>query len=152
MATLKILSDEDDFLRKVAKPVEAFDGRLHMLLDDMHETLYESNGIGLAATQVGRLMRVFIMIDFDKTDDDVDGEVLEFINPVIMGERGVKRHSEGCLSISGVQVRKKRAKEVTVRAQNRHGEYFTMDLEGILAICAQHEMDHLDGKLITDGD
>ena len=144
MATRQILKDGDETLRKRAREVTAFDQRLHQLLDDMAETMYEANGIGLAANQIGVLRRIFVV-------DVNDGEGLrEFINPQILDPRGTQTSCEGCLSVPGVWGDVDRPETITVTAQDRDGNPFTIEASGLLAICICHENDHLDGILFKD--
>lgn len=143
MAKRIILKDTDDTLRKKSRDVTVFDKRLHQLLDDMAETMHDVNGVGLAAVQVGVLRRVFIT--------DVGEGVTEFINPKIMKRsRETLNESEGCLSSPGVYGMVERPQSVTVFAQNRNGDGFTMTGENLLARALCHENDHLDGVLFKD--
>ena len=139
MATRTILHDDDPVLHKVCKPVESFDQRLWQLLDDMADTLKKADGVGLAAPQIGVLRRVFIM-------DTGDG-LKECINPTILERRGEQECTEGCLSSPGRYGIIHRPAVVKLQAQNRHGKYFIVTLEGLAAQCADHETDHLDGVL-----
>ncbi|MCL2586885.1 MAG: peptide deformylase [Firmicutes bacterium] len=143
MALLNIIQVPDEILYKTSKPVERFDGRLWQLLDDMRQTLKKSGGAGLAAVQVGYLMRMcLVWLEKDS--------YLELINPEILGAKREKKGAEGCLSIPDITVRVKRFQELRVRAQDRNGQWFEMDLKGLPAICTQHEIDHMNGILITD--
>ena len=144
MAIRNILKDGDPLLRKHSRPVERFDERLHTLLDDMQETLKLANGAGLAAPQVGVLRRVVLV------DTGADEGPIEMINPEIIASSGKQSEIEGCLSVPDVWGRVDRPYEVTVRAQDRHGEWFTVTAEGMAAVCCCHESDHLDGILFTD--
>lgn len=139
MATRMILTDTDPVLHKVCKPVETFDQRLWQLLDDMADTLKKADGVGLAAPQVGVLRRVFIM-------DTGDG-LKECVNPTILERRGTQECTEGCLSSPGEYGIIHRPAVVKLQAQNRHGKFFIVTLEGLAAQCADHETDHLDGIL-----
>ena len=139
MAIRTILTDEDPILHKVCKPVEKFDQRLWQLLDDMADTLAKANGVGLAAPQIGVQRRIFIM-------DAGDG-LKECINPTILDRRGEQECVEGCLSSPGQYGMIHRPAVVKLQAQNRHGKYFIVTLEGLAAQCAEHESDHLDGVL-----
>ena len=139
MAIRQILTDEDPVLHKVCKPVENFNERLWQLLDDMQDTMRKSNGVGLAAPQVGVLRRVFIM-------DAGDG-LMECINPKILEQSGDQECVEGCLSSPGQYGIIHRPATVKLQAQNRDGKYFIVKLEGLAAECAAHESDHLDGIL-----
>lgn len=144
MALLNIVKVPNDLLHKASKPVLKFDENLWTLLDDMEETMRTARGIGLAAVQVGYLLRA-CLVELE------DGEVLELINPQVLSTKGKKRKgTEGCLSIPGVAIRVERFRNIRIRFQDRHGNWQECNLEEISAICAQHEIDHLDGKLITD--
>lgn len=145
MALLNILHYPDKRLHKVAKPVEVVNDRIRKLVADMAETMYAAPGVGLAATQVDVHERV-VVIDVSETHD----ELLVFINPEIVwssSERDV--HEEGCLSVPGIYDNVERAEKVRVRALNEKGETWEVDCEGLLAVCIQHEMDHLMGKVFV---
>ncbi len=145
MAKLKILEFPDPRLRTVAAPVDTVDDALRTLIDDMFETMYAALGIGLAATQVDVHRRLLVAdVSSDKTDPRV------YINPVILARDGVEVTEEGCLSVPGFYEEVERAETVRVRAQGRDGSWFEDDLDGLLAVCVQHEIDHLDGKLFVD--
>ena len=144
MALRKIVIEGDDILRKVSRPVQNFDERLHAFLDDMKETMIASNGVGLAAVQVGTLKRIFVM-------DVHDGKGhLEFINPQIVEVRGEQISCEGCLSIPDFQGNVRRPAYVKVHAWDRYGKEFDYEGEELAAICVSHEYDHLDGILFRD--
>lgn len=145
MAILDILHFPDPRLRIKAKPVEAVDAELRQLIDDMFETMYEAPGIGLAATQVNVHKRVIVI---DVSDDK--SEPLVLINPEILDKRGVEEMQEGCLSVPGYYDNVQRADWVRVRALDRDGQPFELETDGLLAVCIQHEIDHLDGKLFVD--
>lgn len=145
MARLEILEFPDERLRTVAKPVELFDGELSQLVDDMFQTMYEASGIGLAATQVNRHIRVLVLDVSDSRD-----EPRVYVNPVISEEHGTRVCEEGCLSVPGIYANVKRADRVKVQARKPDGDAFEEDLEGMHAVCLQHEMDHLAGKLFVD--
>lgn len=145
MAKLTILEFPDPRLRTQAVPVEVFDAALQRLIDDMFETMYEAPGIGLAATQVD-VHRQLLVLDVSEEHD----EPLVFINPVILSRDGEQVYQEGCLSVPGIFADVTRADQIRVQAINRKGEAFTIDADGLLAICIQHEMDHLAGKLFVD--
>ena len=146
MALLNILEFPDPRLRTVAEPVTVFDDVLSRLIDDMFETMYEAPGIGLAATQVDVHKRL-IVID---VSDDRD-EPLVFINPeVTVLDEELDEYDEGCLSVPGFYETVQRPQHVRVVAKDRNGEEFTMEPTGLLAVCIQHEIDHLDGKLFVD--
>lgn len=142
MAVRNIRKDGDEVLRKVSRKVEVIDDRILTLLDDMKETMYKAEGVGLAAPQVGVLRRVVVI--------DVGEGPIELINPVIVYESGEQLEEEGCLSIPGVRGQVKRPAKVIVRAMNRNGETFEMTGTELLAIAFSHEIDHLDGILFTD--
>ncbi|MHB0972862.1 MAG: peptide deformylase [Thiobacillus sp.] len=145
MARLDILHYPDARLHTVAKPVKAVDDRVRKLVDDMAETMYAAPGIGLAATQVDVHERV-VVIDISETHDQLQ----VFINPEIVAQSGTEESEEGCLSVPGIFDRVKRAERVTVRALDRDGNSFELDADGLLAVCIQHEMDHLMGKVFVD--
>ncbi len=142
MAKRTILTDADEILHKVCRPVEKFDERLWQLLDDMADTLAEADGVGLAAPQVGVLRRLFIM--------DVGDGLKECINPKILEAKGTQECVEGCLSSPGEFGLIIRPKTVKLQAQNRDGKYFIVTLEDLAAECAVHECDHLDGIVFKD--
>jgi peptide deformylase len=145
MARLDILHYPDARLHTVAKPVATVDARIRKLVDDMAETMYAAPGIGLAATQVNVHERI-IVIDISETHD----ALRVFINPEIVAQSGRGENEEGCLSVPGVFDRVQRAERVTVRALDRAGKSFELDADGLLAVCIQHEMDHLMGKVFVD--
>lgn len=145
MAILTILEFPDPRLRTKAAPVESVDDELRKTIDDMFETMYAAPGIGLAATQVD-IHRRFLIADVspDKTDPIV------LINPEILERDGVEVSEEGCLSVPGFYEEVERANHIRVRALDRDGKAFEMETDGLLAVCIQHEMDHLEGKLFVD--
>jgi peptide deformylase len=145
MARLDILHYPDARLHTIAKPVAAVDARIRKLVDDMAETMYAAPGIGLAATQVNVHERV-IVIDISETHD----ELRVFINPEIVAQSGRAEGEEGCLSVPGIFDKIERAEHVTVRALDRDGKPFELTADGLLAVCVQHEMDHLLGKVFVD--
>ena len=145
MAKLKILEFPDPRLRTKAAPVERVDDALRALIDDMFETMYAAPGIGLAATQVDVHKRMLIA---DVTTDKSEPHVL--INPEILEKDGVLVTDEGCLSVPGFYEEVERAEHIRVRFLDRQGDTQEVDVEGLLAVCIQHEMDHLDGKLFVD--
>ncbi|MDO4908093.1 peptide deformylase [Neisseria sp.] len=145
MALLNILQYPDERLHTIAKPVVEIDGRIKTLVADMFETMYEARGIGLAATQVDVHERVVVM---DLTEDKSEPRV--FINPVITHKDGETTYEEGCLSVPGIYDTVTRAERVTVEALNENGEKFTLEADGLLAICIQHELDHLMGKVFVE--
>lgn len=140
MAIREIRTEGDSCLTKVSRKVEAFDQRLHVLLDDMKDTLIKSNGVGLAAPQVGILKRVFII-------DTPDKGILEFINPTIVEKSGSYIDIEGCLSLPGKAGDVERPLKTTVKAFDRNGNEFTYTGEELYSKCICHENDHLDGIL-----
>ena len=145
MARLDILHYPDERLHTVARPVAAVDARIRQLIDDMAETMYAAPGIGLAATQVNVHERV-VVIDLSETRD----ELRVFINPEIVAQSGREESEEGCLSVPGVFDKVTRAERVTVRALDRDGKPFELNADGMLAVCIQHEIDHLKGKVFVD--
>lgn len=145
MTRLTILEYPDPRLRTRAVPVDAVDGRLRDLIDDMLETMYAAKGIGLAATQVD-VHRRLLVADVSEAHN----EPRVFINPEILSRDGTETSQEGCLSVPGYYDDIERAARVRVRALDRDGKTFESDLEGLLAVCLQHEIDHLDGKLFVD--
>lgn len=145
MSVLNVLTFPDDRLRTVATPIEEFTPELQTMIDDMIETMYDEEGIGLAATQVDFHKRL-VVIDVSDSRD----QPMVLINPEILDKRGEDGIEEGCLSVPGARALVPRAHEVTVKALDRHGKEFTFDAEDLLAICIQHELDHLEGKLFVD--
>ena len=147
MALLPILEFPDPRLRTVAKAVDpaAIDAAFQRLLDDMFETMYAAPGIGLAASQVDVHQR-FMVIDVSETKDQPQ----VFINPRIVAQDGVQTCQEGCLSVPDIYADVKRAEKITVQALDRQGQPYELVADGLLAVCIQHEMDHLDGKLFVD--
>lgn len=143
MALREILKDEDPILIKKSRPVVDFDGKLWDLLDDLKETLEESNGLGLASPQVGILRRAVIVVD-------AEGEMIELVNPKIIKRKGEQDGLEGCLSLPGRWGFVERPMDVTVEAQDRKGKTFQVSGVGLVARCFCHEIDHLDGILYTD--
>ncbi len=145
MAILDILHFPDPRLRNKAKPVPEVDDSVRRLVDDMFETMYEAPGIGLAAIQVNAAKRV-VVIDISEEKN----EPLCLVNPEIVAREGEEKMEEGCLSVPGIYEPVTRASWVRVRALNRDGEVFEMDADDLLAVCIQHEIDHLDGRLFVD--
>lgn len=142
MAIRNIVKDGDPILKKRCRPVEKFDKKLAVLLEDMAETMYEANGVGLAAPQVGMLRRVVVI--------DVGEGVIELVNPRIIAYSGEQEGAEGCLSFPGVWGLTKRPEYVKVKAQDRHGEEFTIEGRDLLAKAFCHEIDHLNGIVFQD--
>ncbi len=151
MAIRTIVQDGDPILKKRCKEVVEFNKRLSDLLDDMQETMMKANGLGLAAPQVGMLKRVCIVLDqyIDEEDNEVD-EVIELINPEVLQTEGEVHIFEGCLSFPGRNGAIKRPQYVKVKAQDRNGDFFTLEAEDILARAVLHEIDHLNGVTILD--
>jgi peptide deformylase len=145
MALLNILHYPDDRLHTVAKPVEVFDAALQQQIDDMFETMYEAKGIGLAATQVDYHYRLVVMDISEERD-----ERRVFINPEIVEKDGETVYEEGCLSVPGIYDKVTRAEHVKVKAQDRDGKPFELEADGLLAICIQHEIDHLNGVVFVE--
>ncbi|OGT58875.1 MAG: peptide deformylase [Gammaproteobacteria bacterium RIFCSPHIGHO2_12_FULL_63_22] len=145
MAKLPIIEFPDPRLRTIAKPVAKVDGTIRKLIDDMFETMYDAPGIGLAATQVDFHQRLLVL---DVSEDKSNPMV--FINPEILASEGSQVYQEGCLSVPGIYADVKRADTVTVRALDRNGDSFELTADGLLAVCIQHEMDHLAGKVFVD--
>ncbi|WP_125718679.1 peptide deformylase [Pseudoalteromonas rubra] len=145
MAKLAVLSFPDERLRTVAKPVAEVNDEIRQIVADMLETMYEENGIGLAATQVDIHQRI-VVIDVSEERD----EPRVLINPEIIARDGSTISEEGCLSVPYSYAKVDRAETVTVKALNEHGESYEFDADGLLAVCVQHELDHLQGKLFID--
>ena len=145
MAIRKIIYLPDPRLRKMSTPVQSFDAKLHALIDDMFDTMYAAKGVGLAAPQIGINIRLSVV--------DVGGEnpqQLVLVNPEIIAAEGLIEYQEGCLSVPSVYDTVRRAEKVTLRAQDKFGDYYEMNAEGLLGECFQHEIDHLNGKLFVD--
>lgn len=142
MALRNIVNEREATLRKVSRPVEKFDLRLRILLDDMADTMYDADGVGIAGVQVGVLRRVFVV--------DIGDGLIEFINPEIIAREGEQDGLEGCLSSPGEFGMVVRPYKVTVKAQDRRGEWFTLEAEDFLARAICHEYDHLDGHIFKD--
>jgi peptide deformylase len=145
MALLPILEFPDPRLRTVATPVDVVDDALRGLIDDMFETMYDAPGIGLAASQVDVHRRLLVL---DVSEDK--SRPLVFINPEILEQRGRQTCQEGCLSVPGIYADVDRAEWIRVRALDRDGQPFEIEADGLLAVCIQHEMDHLAGKVFVD--
>ena len=137
-----VVLGEDEILRKRSRRVDKFDKRLRTLLDDMADTMYKADGVGLAAPQVAVLKRVVVI--------DVGDGLMELVNPEIIEMEGSAISTEGCLSVPGKRGRVERPERVVVRAQNRDGKEIQLEGEGLLAVCLCHELDHLDGVLYVD--
>lgn len=145
MSLLTILEYPDKRLRTLATPIETVDAALSALIDDMFETMYDASGIGLAATQVNVHKQLLVLdISEDKSQPMV------FINPKILARDGKQVYQEGCLSLPNIFADVTRYNQITVEALDRHGQAFTLEADGLLAVCIQHEMDHLIGKVFVD--
>jgi peptide deformylase len=145
MALLPILHYPDERLHTVAAPVEVINDEIRQLVRDMAETMYAAPGIGLAATQVN-VHRQVLVIDISETHD----QLVVLINPEILESRGDAECEEGCLSVPGIYETVRRAEWIKVRALDRDGQPFTLETSGLLAVCIQHEMDHLKGKVFVE--
>jgi peptide deformylase len=145
MAKLEILTYPDKRLRQIAKPVTEFNNRLHTLSEDMAETMYDAPGIGLAAVQVNVALRLIVM---DLSEEKNRLQVL--VNPEIIKQEGCVSTQEGCLSVPEVYAEVERAEKITLRAQDINGEPFEIEADELLAVCVQHEIDHLNGKVFVD--
>lgn len=145
MALLNVLRFPDERLRTVAEPVTDFSSELQTQIDNMFDTMYQEKGIGLAATQVDFHQQLIVM----DLQDDVERPKV-FINPEILSSSGDFCNEEGCLSVPGIYAKVDRAEQVTLKAFDRDGNEFTIEADGLFAICIQHEMDHLKGKLFVD--
>lgn len=145
MALLSILHYPDQRLHTVASPVRQVNAEIRKLVDDMAQTMYAAPGIGLAATQVNVHKQV-IVIDVSENHD----QLMALINPQILARDGVAEREEGCLSVPGIYEKVSRAERISVTALDRDGKPFTLDVEGLLAVCIQHEIDHLQGKVFVE--
>lgn len=145
MALLTILNYPDPRLHTVAKPVTTFNAELSRLIQDMRDTMYDAPGIGLAATQVDKHIQL-IVIDTSKEQNALQ----VFINPKIVAKEGLQDYEEGCLSVPGIYDTVTRADKITVEALDEKGKPFTLEAEGLLSVCIQHEMDHLLGKVFVE--
>jgi len=145
MAVLQVLHFPDERLRTVAKAVDSLSPEICQLVDDMLETMYAENGIGLAATQVNVHKRVVVI---DLSEDR--NQPMVFINPQIIARDGDTSYEEGCLSVPQNYAKIDRAEFITIKAQDKSGQWFELNADGLLAICLQHELDHLEGKLFID--
>ena len=150
MALRNILKIGEDRLRKRSRTVTSFDDRLHQIIDDMRDTLIDSGGVGLAAPQVGILRRIVLVMDTNKEELTDEEQIIELINPEIIEVSGEQIGAEGCLSVPGEYGVVTRPENVTVKAQDRFGNEFTVSGYGLTARCFCHECDHLDGILFVD--
>lgn len=148
MALRNILTQDEPALYKKCRPVTDFNPRLHQLLDDMAETLAQANGVGLAAPQVGVLRRAVLVLETNVPEGEPE-QVIELINPEIVESSGEQDGAEGCLSVPGEYGLVKRPMKVKVRAQDRYGNWFEAEGEGLTARCFCHELDHLEGIVFT---
>lgn len=149
MALRNIVTKEDNILYKVCRPVVKFDARLHQLLDDMAETLIKANGVGLAAPQVGILRRAVLVMETN-VEEGEEERILELINPELVDTNGEQVGPEGCLSVPGEYGIVRRPQRARVRAQDRNGNWYEYEGEGLTARCICHELEHLDGHLFTE--
>ena len=149
MALRNIVTKEDKILYKSCRPVDKFDARLHQLLDDMADTLIKANGVGLAAPQVGVLRRAVLVIETNVGEGEEE-KILELINPELVETSGEQVGAEGCLSVPGEYGIVRRPERAKVRAQDRNGNWFEYEGEGLTARCICHELEHLDGHLFTE--
>ncbi|MEG0035096.1 MAG: peptide deformylase [Oscillospiraceae bacterium] len=149
MAIRKIVEKGDKVLEKHCRPITEFNDRLHILLDDLKETLAVSNGVGLASPQVGILRRAVVVLETNVGEDEEE-YYIELVNPEIIASDGEQTGSEGCLSLPGKYGVVTRPNYVKVRAQDRNGNTFEVEGEGLTARCFCHELDHLDGILVTE--
>ena len=145
MSQLTILEYPDPRLRTKAQPVAVFDEALQTLIDSMFETMYAAPGIGLAATQVN-VHKQLLILDISEEKN----QPLVLVNPKIVAQEGSQTYQEGCLSVPGIYADVERADRISVEALDRHGQPLKLEAEGLLAVCIQHEMDHLAGKLFVD--
>jgi len=149
MATRNILTEGERGLNKKSRAVTDFNQRLHILLDDMRETLIEANGLGLAAPQVGVLRRVVLVVDTEADEEFIDDQIIELINPEIIDRSGEQSCSEGCLSVPGVYGIVARPETVKIKARDRYGKSFELTGSELTARAICHELDHLEGVLFT---
>jgi len=149
MAVRNILNGDDPTLKRKSRAVTDFNGRLHILIDDMRETMNEANGLGLAAPQVGVLRRVVLIVDLSIETEAPDEQIIELINPEIVIESGEQTGTEGCLSIPGIYGVVTRPESVRVKAQDRYGKPFEISVRALSARAACHEIDHLNGVIFT---
>lgn len=146
----EVLAYPNKILKQVSKDVTMFDEALHTLLDDMHDTMYDRGGVGLAAIQIGIALRVLIINIPDENDEQLPQNLIEAINPIITHKEDSLMFKEGCLSVPEFYEEVKRSKKITVEYFDRFGQKQTMECEDFTAVAWQHEMDHLDGKLFIE--
>jgi peptide deformylase len=147
---LPVIVYPDKLLKLVSKEITTFDSELHHFLDDMYDTMLESNGIGLAAIQVARPIRVFVLCIPDEEGEQHPKDLLEIINPVISNMSGTIVYQEGCLSVPSFYEDIERHEKITLDYQDRHGNAHSIEAEGLFSVAIQHELDHLDGKLFIE--
>lgn len=147
---LPVVVYPDKLLKLVSKEITEFDSELHAFLDDMYDTMIESNGIGLAAIQVARPLRILILCIPDEEGEQHYKDLLEIINPVLSNESGTIVYQEGCLSVPSFYEDIERHEKVTLDYQDRHGKAQRLEAEGLFSVAIQHELDHLDGKLFIE--
>ncbi len=147
---LPIVVYPDKRLKTVSEPVTEFDADLHAFLDDMYDTMLQSNGIGLAAIQVAKAQRILILCIPDEEGEQHPEDLLEIINPVISNEQGTIVYQEGCLSVPSFYEDIERYEKITLDYQDRHGNPHQLEAEGLLSVAIQHELDHLNGKLFIE--
>lgn len=145
MAILKILQYPDERLHTVARKVEQVDAKIRELISNMAETMYAAQGVGLAATQVDVHQQV-IVVDISESKDKLQ----VFINPEILQSSGDEESEEGCLSVPGIYEKVRRAEKIMIKALNENGQSFTLEVDGFLAVCLQHEVDHLRGRVFVE--
>ncbi|MCP4757595.1 MAG: peptide deformylase [Proteobacteria bacterium] len=151
MAVMEILTYPNPFLKTFAAPVREFDQDLRKTVEDMIDCMYKNSGVGLAATQVGIDKRLFVMdVNYNKEDPDSKKEPIAVINPEIIQKSGEKVSEEGCLSVPEFRAEINRASEIALGYQDLDGKTHQIDADGLLAVCIQHETDHLEGKLFID--
>ena len=147
---LPVITYPDKRLKQKSQPIEEFDESLYQLLDDMHETMMEQNGIGLAAIQVAKALQVLIVNIPDKEGVQHPENLLEIINPKLLESSGETTYQEGCLSVPGFYEDVKRFETITIEYYDRYGEKHTLHAKDLLSVALQHEMDHLEGKLFIE--
>lgn len=150
MAIRNIIQYPDLLLREKCKPVQKIDNRIRKILDDMAETMYQAPGIGLAASQIGITERLIVVDIGNDEETNRQGKLYKIVNPEIVEKKGITEYEEGCLSIPGIKDYVKRAAEVTLKGLDETGKEISIAADGLLAICFQHELDHLEGILFID--
>ena len=147
---LPVVVYPDKRLKLISKPIEDFNTDLHTFLDDMYETMMQSNGIGLAAIQVGKAQRVLLLCMPDEEGEQKRDDLIEIINPKVSNEEGTIVYQEGCLSVPSFYEDIERYEKLVLDYQDRHGNALRIEAEGLLSVAIQHEIDHLDGKLFIE--